>query len=159
MPADWPLHSHSVPQVAENKTPLAQDAFGVSSLYDESMTRVYLADARPEERSALRVLLLDLNMQLVGEAADWATTLAQAPILHTEILLVDWDLIPGPSGEALSKLRTACPAAPVIVLISHLDARHQAALSAGADAFISKNETPERLADHLRAAAASVLVR
>ena len=42
------------------------------------MTRVFLADAQPEERSALRLLLLDLNMEVVGEAADWPTTLAQA---------------------------------------------------------------------------------
>jgi len=96
-------------------------------------------------------------MDVVGEAADWATTLAEAPTRHTDILLVDWDLLP--SGEALGELRKACPAALVIVLISHLDARHQAALSAGADAFISKSETPERLADHLRSAAASVAVR
>jgi DNA-binding NarL/FixJ family response regulator len=57
--------------------------------------------------------------------------------------------------QSLAHLRLACPAALVIVLISHLDARHQAALSAGADAFISKGETPERLAEHLRTAAAS----
>ena len=50
------------------------------------------------------------------------------------------------------------PAALVIVLISHLDARQQAALSAGADAFISKGETPERVAERLRTAAASVRV-
>jgi DNA-binding NarL/FixJ family response regulator len=95
-------------------------------------------------------------MDVVGESADWATTLAQAPTLRTDILLVDWDLLPGPSGAALGELREACPAALVVVLISHLDARHQAALSAGADAFISKNETPERLADHLRFVAAGI---
>jgi len=118
-----------------------------------------LADARPEERSALRLLLLDLNMDVVGEAADWATTLAQAPTSRTDMLLVDWDLLPEPSGTALGELRNVCPAALVIVLISHLDARHQAALSAGADAFISKSETPERLADHLRSVAASLAVK
>ena len=123
------------------------------------MTRVYLADARLDERSALRLMLHDLEMDVIGEAADWATTLAQAPTLRTDILLVDWDLLPGDSGTALGELRRACPAALVVVLISHLDARHQAALSAGADAFISKSETPERLADHLRSVAASVLAK
>jgi len=34
------------------------------------MTRVYLADEKTKERSALRVLLLDLNMEVVGEAAN-----------------------------------------------------------------------------------------
>jgi DNA-binding NarL/FixJ family response regulator len=120
------------------------------------MTRVYIADAKPEERTALRLLLLDLKMEVVGEAADWSTTLAQAPIRRVDMLLIDWDLLPSSPTEALEKLRQACPAALVIILISHLDARQQAALSAGADAFISKGETPERVADRLRLAAASV---
>jgi DNA-binding NarL/FixJ family response regulator len=119
------------------------------------MTRVYLADAKPEERSALRLLLLDLKMEVIGEAADWSTTLAQAPVSRTDMLLVDWDLLPSASSTALDELRKACPAALVIVLISHLDTR-QAALSAGADAFISKDEMPERVAESLRAVAASV---
>jgi DNA-binding NarL/FixJ family response regulator len=122
------------------------------------MTRVYLADAKPEERSALRLLLLDLKMEVVGEAADWAVTLAQVPVCRTDMLLVDWDLLPSEPTVALEELRTACPAALVVVLISHLDARQQAALSAGADAFISKGETPERVAERLRAVAASVRV-
>ncbi len=120
------------------------------------MTRVYLADAKPEERSALRLLLLDLNLEVVGEAADWSSALAQAPVSRTDMLVVDWDLLPNTSGAALEELRKACPAALVIVLISHLDARQQAALSAGADAFISKGEMPERVAEHLRTIAASI---
>jgi DNA-binding NarL/FixJ family response regulator len=121
------------------------------------MTRVYVADARPEERSALRLLLLDLKMEVIGEAADWFTTLVQVPISRMDMLLVDWDLLPNNAPNvALDELRKACPAALVIVLISHLDARKQAALSIGADLFISKGETPERVAEHLRNAAASV---
>ncbi len=121
------------------------------------MTRVYLADAKPKERSALRLLLLDLKMEVAGEAADWSTTLAQAPVSRTDMLLVDWDLLPSAPGAALEELRKACPPALVIVIISHLDTR-QAALSAGADAFISKGETPERVAEHLRAVAESVII-
>lgn len=120
------------------------------------MTRVYVADAKPEERTALRLVLLDLKMDVVGEAADWATTLAQAPVSRIDLLLIDWELLPNSPTAALDELRRACPAALVIVLISHLDARQQAALSAGADAFISKGETPERVAERIRAVAASV---
>ena len=128
-------------------------------MYHEIMTRVYLADAQTEERSALRLLLIDLNMQIVGEAADWSTTLAGAPISGLNMLLVDWDLLPVDLGvQALAKLRLACPDAILVVLISHLDARHQAAISAGADAFISKGETPERVAERLRLAAESIRI-
>ncbi len=133
------------------------DVAGEPLLYDESMTRVYLANSQPEERSALRLLLLDLNMEVVGEAADWSSTLAKAPATNLEMLLVDWDLLPVDLGvQSLAELRLACPYAIVVVLISHLDARRQAALSAGADAFISKGETPERVAERLRTVAASV---
>lgn len=146
-----------LPQLGERNTPHLQDALGWSIAYDEyTMTRVFIADTKPEERSALRLLLLDLKMDVVGEAADWATTLAQAPVNRTDILLIDWDLLPNSPTAALEELRAACPAALVIVLISHLDARQQAALSAGADAFISKGETPDRVAERLRTVAASV---
>lgn len=125
-------------------------------MYDKYMTRVFLANTKPEELSALRLLLLDLKMDVVGEAVDWATTLAQAPGLRTELLLVDWDLLPSLPTAALEKLREACPSALVIVLISHLDARQQAALSTGADTFISKGELPERLTERLRDIAAGI---
>lgn len=95
-------------------------------------------------------------MEIVGVASDWATTLAQAPDRDVDILLIDSDLLPNSPSAALGKLRKACPSALVIVLISHLDARQQAALSAGADVFISKGEMPERIVTHIRDAAARI---
>jgi DNA-binding NarL/FixJ family response regulator len=120
------------------------------------MKRVYLADGQPDERLAFRLMLQDLNMQVVGEAADWKTALAQAPGTNPDMLMVDWGLVAAGSGADLAELRMACPAAVVIVLISHLNAREQAALSAGADAFISKSETSDRVAERLRDAAAII---
>jgi hypothetical protein len=75
---------HDLPQVAETDTPQAQDAPGEYLLYDGYMTRALIADAKPEERSALRLLLLDLKMDVVGEATDWTTTLADAPTTHLD---------------------------------------------------------------------------
>ena len=114
------------------------------------MTTVLLAAPQPDVRAALRLLLLDLDMGVVGEAADWSATLALAPETRPDMLLVDWELIPLDSGNTLSQLRAVCPDSVVIVLISQLDARQQAALSVGADAFISKGEMPDRVAEHLR---------
>ena len=146
-----------LPQLAGTDTPQALDVPGESLLYHEYMTRVYVADALTEERSALRLMLLDLNMEVAGEAADWATALAQAPVSFTDILVVDWNLLPSTAPtSALDELRRACPAALVIILISPMDARQQAALSAGADAFISKTETPDRVAERLQSVAASI---
>ena len=134
-----------------------QDVSGEFVQYDEPMTRVYIADPLREERSALRIMLVDLHLEVVGEAADWESALAQAPSVRPEMLLIDWTLLPtGTQNTALSVLREACPGALVIVLISHLDARQQAALSAGADTFISKGETPERVAERLRSVAEGI---
>ena len=142
----------------EANTTQPLDIAGEFLLHNGSRTLVYLADAKAEERSALRLLLFDLKMEVIGEAADWPNTLAQAPATPMDMLLVDWNLLPADLGlQALAELRRACTNAIIVVLISHLDARQQAALSAGADAFISKGESPERVGECLRAAAASIL--
>jgi DNA-binding NarL/FixJ family response regulator len=121
------------------------------------MPRVYLADPLLDERSALRLVLLDLEMAVVGEAADWPATLANAPATRPEMLLISRDLLPLDLGaQALTKLREACLGKIVIVLISKLSARQQAVLSVGEDAFVSKSDAPERVALHLRLAAAMV---
>jgi DNA-binding NarL/FixJ family response regulator len=121
------------------------------------MTRVYIADAILAERSALRLMVLDLNMEVIGNAADWKTTLALAPATRPDMVLVGWDLLPTNLAiQALAELRLACKNEIVIVLISLLEARQQAAISAGADVFISRSDMPERVALHLRLAAARV---
>ena len=120
------------------------------------MTRVYLADSKPEELSAFRLVLQDLNMEVVGEAADWRTMFVQVPVSRADMLLVEWDLLP--TMPALDELRKACLGALVIILVSHLDARQQAAHSAGADVFISKGEPPEHVAERLRAVAKKLVL-
>jgi DNA-binding NarL/FixJ family response regulator len=107
----------------------------------------------PREHAALRLMLLDLNMEIAGEAGDCSTTLAETPTCRADILLVDWELLPAASSAALDKLRSACPKVLVIILISRLEARQQAALSIGANVFISRGEMPERVAECLHSAA------
>jgi len=120
------------------------------------MTRVFIADTRTDDRFALNVMMRDLHLEVVGEAADWATTLAEAPGSGPEMILVDWDLLPRSPNEALENLRRVCPATMAIVLISRLEARQQAAVSSGADTFISKTETADRVADRCLQIAASI---
>jgi DNA-binding NarL/FixJ family response regulator len=121
------------------------------------MIRVYVAGTLPEERSALRLVLMDLKMEVVGEASDWPTTKDHAPKTNLNMLLIDWNLLAPDPKIDLAALRVACPRPVVIVLIGYLDERKQAAISFGADAIINKNETPERVADRLRRAADNVV--
>jgi len=118
--------------------------------------RVYIADALPQERLALRLVLIDLNMEIAGEADNWLTTLAEMPIRSIDMLVAGWELLSAGHSAALDELRRACPNALVIVLIGGLEVRRQAALSTGSDGFISKGELPERVVEHLRAAAAKI---
>ncbi len=148
-----------LPQVAEGNFPHPVDGKEQLFVYHIFMTRVYIANAHLEERSALRLVILDLDMEVVGEAADWPATLALAPATCLDMLLVDWNLLPAGLGtQSISALRLTCPHALVVVLISHLSSHDQAAFSAGADAFISKGETPERVTNRLRAIAAGVVL-
>lgn len=144
------------PPTGGYKQPLVSGCDRGLYIMDRWMKRSFLADAWSDERSALRLILQELNMQVVGEATDWPSVLALAPDTRPDLVVVDWDLVADESGAALPKLREACPTAVVIVLISRLDPRHQAALSAGADSFISKDETSERITERLRDAVASI---
>lgn len=116
------------------------------------MTRVFLADEKSEERSALRLMLQDLQMDVVGEAVNWMTVPASAPATHPDMLLVDLDLLPEDPAAALSELRAACSNRIVIILIGQPSAVQKATLSAGADGFISTGDSPEHVAEHLVAA-------
>lgn len=122
------------------------------------MTRVYIADAQLEERRALRLLLLDLEMEVVGEAAEWSSIWDQAPATRLDMLLLDQGVLPVEASAALAELRLACPKAIAVVLIGQLESRQQAVSFTGADAFISKSETAEQVARHLRVAALNALI-
>lgn len=100
--------------------------------------------------------MIDLEMEMAGESADWFSTLDRAPLAMADMLLVDWDVLPTLPYKAIGELRSLCPAALVIILLSHLDDRQQAALSAGVNAFISKTEMPNRVAERLRVLAANI---
>ncbi|HTX92896.1 MAG TPA: response regulator [Anaerolineales bacterium] len=113
------------------------------------MVRAFIADSLPGERSALRLLLQDLKMQVIGEAPDWMSALEFAPECRPNLLLVDRSLLPANPSPAISAFRAACPNPVVIILIAQLDPQKQPALWFGADAFISKNEPPDRVAQRL----------
>lgn len=92
-------------------------------------------------------------MLVVGEAIDWPSTLALISSTNPDMLVVVWELPAGAyAGKVLAELRESSPNLRVVVLSSQLDAR-QAALHAGADAFISIGDAPDRVTERLRAAA------
>jgi DNA-binding NarL/FixJ family response regulator len=109
----------------------------------ETKMRVLLADDRPKTRFALRLLLeRQPGIQVVGEAADAEELLVQAKATFPNVVLLDWEL--PKDGSLMSALRGTCPHLCVIALSGRPETR-TAALAAGADAFVSKADPPERL--------------
>ena len=129
------------------------DVMEVNYQYRMTMTNVFLADSQPDSRLALRTLVEGLKMNVVGEAGNWKNLLALVPGSRPDLLLVDWALIDSESGATLDQLRAICPDDSAIVLVSAKDAIEQAALSAGVDAFISRNENVHHVTDRLIKAA------
>jgi DNA-binding NarL/FixJ family response regulator len=112
--------------------------------------RVMLADERPEVRSALRLLLeQDPGVVVMGEAAEAADVLSQVEEACPDLVLLDWDLPGSRPTDLLAALRSICPDLVVTVLSSR-PGRRRLALSAGADAFVSKGDSPELLLAVLR---------
>lgn len=105
-------------------------------------------------------MLLDTNLEVVGEAADWFTTIVEVLVSHVDMLLLDWDVLPINSPDAaLNELRKTCPSMLIVIFINQQDAQKQAALSITADMFITKGEKPERMAERLEVVAAGILAQ
>ena len=106
--------------------------------------RILLADNQTRVRFALRTLLdQQPGLIVVGEAGETGDTLSQVEAVHPDLVLLDWDLR-GSVLELLPALYHMCPALKVIALSARPELR-SAILAAGADAFVSKTDPPERL--------------
>ena len=113
---------------------------------------VLVADDQAKVRSALRLLLeQDADIEILGEAVDTTGLLDWAKAACPDVVLLDWELPGLPAAEVLELLRLRCPGLRVIALSGRPRTR-QAALAAGADAFVSKGDPPECLLAALDAA-------
>ena len=107
--------------------------------------RVLLADDQVKVRSALRLLLEQQpDVEILGEAVDTTGLLDWVKAACPDLVLLDWELPGLPGVVLLPLLHDCCPGLQVIALSGQPEAR-RAALDAGADAFASKGEPPERL--------------
>jgi DNA-binding NarL/FixJ family response regulator len=112
--------------------------------------RILLADDRSIVRFALRTLLeRQPGIEVVGEAANSEGLLNQVKTTCPDLVLLDWSLLDAVANDLLPILREADPELSVIVLSGRPEMR-RTALTAGADAFVSKTDPPERLLNAIR---------
>jgi two-component system response regulator DesR len=120
----------------------------------EDTMRVLLADDQARVRFALRVLLAQQpGIEVVGEASSADGLVALLRTTRPDLALLDWELPGLAEGGGLSALRKLCPRLAVTVLSNRPGAR-RAAQVAGADAFVSKGDPPERLLAAIQACTA-----
>jgi DNA-binding NarL/FixJ family response regulator len=107
--------------------------------------RILLADDQIHIRSSLQMLLkLEQEMTVVGQVGEAIDMVVQIGLTHPDLVLLDWELPGLPTIGSLPGLHRICPNLLVIVLSGRPETRREA-LAAGADAFVSKADPPERL--------------
>ena len=121
-------------------------------------TSILLVD---DNRTFLRILIRFLSehsegaLRVVGTVVGGRDAVAQAKRLNPQVILVDLAM-PDISGLALiPRLREAMPDAIIIALtLMDPDSFHQATLTAGADAFVSKTSLERDLLPTIKRLAA-----
>lgn len=123
-------------------------------------TRVFLADDQALVRSGFRMLIeAEDDLQVVGEAADGASTVAQVARIPTDVVLMDIRMPVMDGVEATRQIVADGLATKVLVLTTFdLDEYVFSALKAGASGFMLKDARPEELLNAIRTVASGEAV-
>jgi len=115
--------------------------------------RLLVVDDHPVVRQGLRTFLETRpDFDVVGEAADGETAVAEAARLRPDVILMDL-VMPGVDGlEAIGRIKTAEPGARILVLTSFASADQVLpALRAGAAGYLLKDAAPSEVEAAIRA--------
>jgi DNA-binding NarL/FixJ family response regulator len=108
-------------------------------------TRVLIADDSAHARDGLRALLATWpEIAVVGEAANGQDAVRLVAEYRPDIVLMDLHMPVLDGVQATQLIKQQWPAVTVVVLTVYA-VEQSAALVAGADAFLLKGGTPERL--------------
>ena len=108
-------------------------------------TRVLIADDSAHARDGLRALLATWpEIAVVGEAANGQDAVRLVAEYRPDIVLMDLHMPVLDGVQATQLIKQQWPAVTVVVLTVYA-VEQSAALAAGADAFLLKGGTPERL--------------
>jgi DNA-binding NarL/FixJ family response regulator len=122
----------------------------------DSTTKVYIVDDHPVFRHGLKqIIQSDPAFEVVGEAGDDASALADLQKLRPALVIVDVRLPQRGGLELLRALRDARPSPACIMLTMHgEESTFNAAMDAGARGYILKDDALELVLLGLRAVAA-----
>jgi DNA-binding NarL/FixJ family response regulator len=111
--------------------------------------RIILSDHHVQPRLALKMLLDEQpEFNVIGEAADAQELLLLAENHPADLIIVDGELPGCYIEELITKLHGLHPK-PIVIVMSTENVNSRKLLNAGADAFVSKANTPDWLLDVL----------
>jgi two-component system, NarL family, response regulator LiaR len=125
-----------------------------------SSIRILLVDDHEVVRSGLsKFLMVNKDMELVGEASEGAEAVQLAGLYQPDIILMDL-MMPGMDGiTAAHKIHQKYPQIKIIALTSFSEQNMvQGALQAGAISYLQKNVTAAELGNAIRSAYAGRMI-
>ena len=117
--------------------------------------RILLADDHTVLRAGIRTLLdLEADLEVVGEAEDGLEAVAQAKKLQPDLVVIDLSMPLMNGVDAIRQIKQRDPGTKIIVMTVHKSDEHvRAALDAGADGYLLKDDSHHDLLAAVRSVA------
>lgn len=146
--------SRSRPEDRGATVPVSSSGREASAL--DRVHRVLIVDDTPDIRELLALILgRTTDFSVVGQAADGRAGLAAAERDRPDVVLLDMAMPVMDGLEALPGLRTLLPHATIVVLSGFgTGAIANQAFAAGADAYVEKGTSAQRIVERVREAVA-----
>ena len=122
------------------------------------MIRLLIVDDHSIVREGLRTLLAEAtDVEIVGEAADGPSAVAQAETLRPDVMLLDL-MLPGFNGiEVTRRVRQALPQCRILLLTSFAEDQNVvSAMQAGAAGYLLKDVLQDDLLAAIRQSMATM---
>ena len=115
------------------------------------MTRIVIADDHTIMREGLKKILLDAEIEVVGEAMNGLQTIAWVRKGGFDLLLMDLSM-PGRSGaDLIRQIKDEAPKLPILVLTMHEEEQYAVrAIRAGALGYLTKESASTQLLTAIR---------
>lgn len=116
------------------------------------MIRLLIADDHPIVREGLKRIVAELaDIEVVDEAVDGDEVVSKSKSSGADVLLLDIAMPGRPFLETMARLRAELPDLRVLVLSVHPEDQYAVrALKAGAAGYLTKDHSPEKLAEAIR---------
>jgi DNA-binding NarL/FixJ family response regulator len=131
----------------DDQTVFLTEIHGIREITMKSPVRILIADDHTILRAGIRSLLdMVPDFQVVGEVDNGKDAIYQAGLLKPDLLLSDLSMPKTNGTEAIQRIKSRYPDIKILVLTVHKTEEYiHAALKAGADGYVLKDDTSDEL--------------